>query len=1009
MADLAAPRVRLLRFGPFELDVRAGELRKHSIRIKLREQPVQILLMLLQHPGEVVLREEIQMRLWPNNTIVEFDHGINAAIKKLRDALGESADAPRYVETVARRGYRFLGEVQKIGELNPERQPLVPPVAADDDSLAGQVISHYRILATLGTGGMGVVYRARDSKLNRDVAIKVLPVALANDADYTARFQREAQVLASMNHPNIAAVYGLEDHAIVMELVEGSTLADRVAQGPLSIEETVPIAKQITEALEAAHEKGIIHRDLKPGNIKVTPDGIVKVLDFGLAKAAGAERGSDASPSPALAIRATEPELILGTPAYMSPEQASGKPVDRRADIWSFGVVLWEMLTGRQLFEGETISDRLAHVLTAPINFKQLPAGTPSTICYLLRRCLDRDIKTRLRDIGEARIALQEFLARPAGVSEVSAPANNRPIRLSWYVAGALTLLLFVTGLGWYRATGLAPPKQLVRLDLDLGGAASDVVLSPDGMRVAYVSKGKLFTRQLDQPNATELTGTEGAAAPFFSPDGQWIAFFTTSSLNKISVDGGAAVALCTVVNPRGGSWSEDGNIILAGRLLSALSEVPAAGGTPVALTELAQGELTQRWPQVLPGGRAVIFTAHTSNARFDDAYIDVMTLVNRRRKTLVKGGTFGRFVASPDGSGHLLYISRGTLFAVPFDLDRLEVYGTPVAMLEQVAYSQGDGSAQVAFTNAGTLVYRSGGAAGGGLATVQWLDSAGTTHPLIAKPDAYFGPRFSPDGQRLAISTHDVWVYEWKRDTMPRLTFDGGDLPAWSPDGRYIAFRKISKGMFFARSDGAGKPQALIETANQLAPYSFTPDGKRLAFLEVNPKTGMDLWTVPLQNDGASLRAGKPEPFLQTQFSERSPEFSPDGKWLAYDSYESGTPQVYVRAFPDNGSKWQVSSTGGQFPMWSRNAHELFFRNLERQIMFAKYTIKGDSFMAEKSQLWSEVHLAAIDIGRGYDLEPDGKRMAVLMPVEEAQQPQSRVIYLENFFDELRRRVPSK
>ena len=871
----------------------------------------------------------------------------------------------------------------------------------------GTRLGPYEILAPIGAGGMGEVYRARDSKLNRDVAIKVLPSALSNDADYMARFQREAQVLASLNHPNIAAIYGLEDHAIVMELVEGPTLADRIAQGPVSIEEALPIAKQIAEALEAAHEKGVIHRDLKPGNVKATPEGVVKVLDFGLAKTAEAHATSNASISPTLTIRATEAGLILGTAAYMSPEQAAGKPVDRRADIWSFGVVLWELLTGKRLFEGETISHTLADVLRAEIDFSKLPAETPAAVRELLRRCLDRDLKMRLRDIGESRIALQRYLASPVEVAVTSVP--KRPAWISWSLTGIIALLLLGTGLGWYRASRppLAKGLLLRRLPVDLERVATDIILSPDGSRMAYVSNGKLFMRRLDQPQTTELTDTEGAANPFFSPDGQWIAFFTATSLNKISVEGGAAVTLCSVVNSRGGSWGEDGNIIFTSGSVSPLTKVSAAGGTPTPLNDLAPGELTERWPQVLPGGKAVIFTGHTSTNRFDEASIEVITLANRSRKTLAKGGTFGRYLATAAGAGYLVYVNRGTLFAVPFDAADLTLRGTPVPVLEQVAYSQGDGSAQINFATDGTLVYQAGGPSGGGLATVQWLDSTGRTQALINKPDAYLGPRFSPDGQRLAVSTSDIWVYDWRRDTMTRITFDGGDLPTWSPDGRFIAFRRVPKGVYWTRSDGAGKPQPLTEAKNQLAPYSFMPDGKRLAFLEVNPKSAMDLWTVPVEIDGAGLRGGKAEPFLQTQFSERSPEFSPDGKWLAYDSNEAGTPQIYVRAFPDNGGKWQISSTGGQFPMWSRSAHELFFRNRERQIMSAGYTVKGDSIVFDKPQLWSTVRLAPIEIGRSYDLTPDGKRIAALMPSEEAQQLQSHGIFVENFLQELLRRVP--
>jgi WD40-like Beta Propeller Repeat len=430
-------------------------------------------------------------------------------------------------------------------------------------------------------------------------------------------------------------------------------------------------------------------------------------------------------------------------------------------------------------------------------------------------------------------------------------------------------------------------------------------------------------------------------------------------------------------------------------------------------LIELAQGEATHRWPQILPGGKAVLFTAHSTTTGFDGANIEVMSLGDHRRKTLLRGGTFGRYLPS----GHLIYVNRGTLFAVPFDLERLEVRGTPAPVLEQVGYSSTYGFAQLDFSRSGTLVYRSG-TAGGGLVTVQWLDGASKTQPLLAKLGLYTNPHLSPDGQRLALnvtegSNSDIWIYEWQRDTMTRLTFGGGSNinPAWSPDGRYIVFRQGGD-MVWTRSDGAGKPQPLARTKNLQVPWSFSPDGKRLAYMEATTSTGFDLWTVPLESDSAGLRAGKPEVFLQTAADERYPSFSPDGRWLAYSSTESGIYQVYVRAFPDKGGKWQISNSGGVYPVWSRNGHELFFRGLDNRVMVATYTAKGDTFAADRPRVWSEKRLA--DFGPvgvlTYDLAPDGKRIAALMPAEapEDQKAQNHVIFLQNFFDEVRRRAPA-
>jgi serine/threonine-protein kinase len=456
----------------------------------------------------------------------------------------------------------------------------------------------------------------------------------------------------------------------------------------------------------------------------------------------------------------------------------------------------------------------------------------------------------------------------------------------------------------------------------------------------------------MDQPKAVELAGTGEAYAPFFSPDGQWLVFFAQGKLKKISVEGGSAVALCDAPLGRGGSWGEDGTIIACLSNNSSLSRIPSAGGAPALVTQLAlgQGEVTQRWPQILPGGKAVLFTSHTSTAGFDGANIEVITLADHRRKTLQRGGTFGRYLPASQGTGHLVYINKGTLFAVPFDPEKLEVRGTPSPVLEEVAYSTTFGFAQFDFSRNGTLVYRSGGASQADLVTVQWLDAAGQTEPLLAKPGVYERPRLSPDGQRLAFSDgSDIWVYEARRDILTRLTFGGANelVPVWSPDGRYIVFSGVGS-IWWVRSDGGGKPQLLIQGKNPLYPFSFAPDGKRLLYNETNPATGYDMWTTPIESDGAGLRAGKPEIFLQTPADERNGTFSSDGHWLAYASNESGKYEVYVRAFPDKGSKWQISNAGGTYPMWSRDGQELFFRADDNRIM-----AKGRSVNLGSNPCW--------------------------------------------------------
>jgi len=890
---------------------------------------------------------------------------------------------------------------------------------------SGTKFGSYEVVVQIGAGGMGEVYQAHDTKLERDVAIKVLPEAVAHDAERLARFQREAKMLAALNHPNIATIYGLEQsgatHYLVMELVPGDTLQQRVQRdGAVPIEEALAIAKQIAEALEAAHEKGIIHRDLKPANVKVTPEGKVKVLDFGLAKAfAGDTSTEDMSNSPTLSLAATMQGVILGTAAYMSPEQAKGRAVDKRTDIWAFGAVLYELLTAKPAFHGEDVGDILASVVKTEPDWTALPANISPAIRVLLQRCLRKDRRQRTPDAAILRIEIEDALAAPkdSGTTQVAPASKSKLLWAIGALAAALAVLLVVASWGWWRSTRPVE-RPLVRLDVDLGPdvslgtiAGTDAVLSPDGTRMVYASQGRLFTRRLDQPNATELAGTQGAFAPFFAPDGQWVAFFSPGKLQKISVDGGSAITLCGAANGRGGSWGEDGNIIAALNLGGGLSRIPSAGGPPTQATDLQSGEYSHRWPQILPGGKAVLFTSGKGVA-YNGADIVVMSLADHRRKIVVQDATFGRYLPS----GHLIYMNRGTLFAVPFDVDRLEVHGTPAPVIDQVNYTTVQGSAQFDFAKTGTAIYRSGEAAST-LLTVAWLDGSGNAQPLLAKPGAYNRPNLSPDGQRLALdvtegSGTDIWVYDWQRDTMTRMTFTGTATAAvWNPDGRYIVFTAAGEGISVIRSDGSGKPQTLTQSNSVQYPYSFAPDGKRLAFMELGT-TGYHLWTVPLESDGAGLHAGMPEVFLQTQADERAPSFSPDGRWIAYRSDESGTNQIYVRAFPDKGGKWQISNSGGTLPMWSRKGHELFFETLDNHVMVSAFAVKGDSFVADKARLWSEKQLGnTATVSRNADPAPDGKRIMALLPAEtaERQKAQNHVIFLENFFDEVRRRTATQ
>ncbi len=891
----------------------------------------------------------------------------------------------------------------------------------------GTRLGPYEIVSPLGAGGMGEVFRARDTKLNRDVAIKVLPAAFARDSARVARFRREAQLLASLNHPHIAAIHGLEESAgvvaLALELVEGEDLNERMKRGAIPVEESVAIAKQIADGLEAAHERGIVHRDLKPANLKITREGAVKILDFGLAKAYGGEgeaaAGGLLSQSPTMSRQMTEAGLIIGTAPYMSPEQARGGTVDRRADIWAFGVVLFEMLTGKRLFTGETVSDTLAAVLRQEIDWKALPASTPPGLSRLLERCLDRDSKKRLRDIGEARVALEQPLGTP---ENVRASSGGRV--LPWIIALCATIAALALWAPWRAAPEPPLPRRLsaelgaaVSLSTGLGPAA---ILSPDGRLLAFVAtqgtegRPQLYLRRLEQLDAAPLSGTEGAYDPFFSPEGEWIAFFVDEKLKKIPVSGGAVITLCDA-DGRGGSWAENGTIVFSDEEGLGLSRVSSAGGTPSTLTkpDPASQEQTHRWPQVLPGGKGVLLTAGNPG-NFEPASLVVHSLEGDTRKLVHRGGYHGRYLPS----GHLVFIHENTLFAAPFDLDRLELTGPPVPALAGVAARPSNGGAQFAFSLDGTLVYQRGDI--DRATTIQWMDGEGKHQPLRAAPGVYTGIRFSPDGGRLALSivesmNTDVWVYEWGRDTLSRLTFDPGpDFgPVWTPDGRRIAFssrRADGAGnLYWQRADGTGEAERLTESKNLQVPTSWHPSGKLLAFAQGNPQGGWDILILPLQGDEASgWKPGKPTVFLNGPFIEWQPAFSPDGRFLAYTSNESGRSEVYVRPFPGPGGKWQVSTAGGSMPTWSQSRGELFYHGEDERILVAAYTVEGESLRSEKPRVWSP-ELVPLRGNRTYDLHPDGERVAVLKASgDEDEARRDKVVLIQNFFDELRRVAPA-
>jgi serine/threonine protein kinase/Tol biopolymer transport system component len=878
----------------------------------------------------------------------------------------------------------------------------------------------YEILALLGAGGMGEVYKARDTRLDRVVAIKI------SNEQFSERFEREAHAVASLNHPHVCTLHDIGPNYLVMEYVEGTVL-----QGPLPVAQALNYAVQICDALDAAHKKGIIHRDLKPANILVTRSGI-KLLDFGLAKialkscATKTGQSSDPSVEATLAMALTGKNEIVGTLYYMSPEQlqaqGTGQEVDARSDIFSFGLVLYEMLTGKRAFDGSSPATVIAAIMERPA--PSISDVAPPALDRVLKRCLEKDPENRWQSVRDLKAEL-EWIAHAPSDGSTTPASTARPTWLPWVVAGVLGLAAAVTSWIAYSSTRPAELKPLVRLDVDLGRdvyltavGGSDAIISPDGTRIAYLSRGRIFTRRLDQASATELAVGQGATSPFFSPDGQWIGFTANGKVRKVSVEGGSEIVLCDAASSyTGGDWGDDGNIVLSLSPHAGLSRVSSAGGNPVPITELQGEERSHRYPQILPASKAVLFTVQIANASVDDSNLEVVTLADHRRKTLLHGGTFGQYLGASGGTGgkgYLTFVNRGTLFAVAFDPVKLETNGAPAPVLQQVSYSPQFGSAKLSFARNGTLVYRSSEIDAMRLA-ILWLGPDGKTQPLMDKPGLFQNSHLSPDGERLAVDGADltnfgIWIYDLRRDTLTRLTSKPDHRPAWTPDGKYVVYSN-AQGMSWMRADGGGEPHPLTQSTDNQFPTSFSPDGKWLAFHQDGPRS-LDIWTVSIGRDGDGLKAGTPELFLQTPFAERDATFSADGRWLAYASNESGNFQVYVRAFPDKGGRWQISSISGTAPIFSRNGRELFFYDLANgRIMMASYSVKDGSFVAEKPRVWSEVSLAALSASTGatqYDVAPDGKRLVVATyPGGTTQQNSSQVIFLENFMDELQRKVP--
>jgi serine/threonine-protein kinase len=905
----------------------------------------------------------------------------------------------------------------------------------------GTRLGTYEIVGALGAGGMGEVYRARDTKLKREVAIKVLPGGPAHDPERVARFEREAEFLAALNHPHIAAIYGFEDFdgtsAIVLELVEGQTLADKLA-GNLPVPEALAIARQIADALETAHEKGVVHRDLKPANIKITPEGQVKVLDFGLAKMlesgaraeARAYMGGDAlSHSPTLTLQATHAGVILGTAAYMSPEQARGKPVDKRADIWAFGVVLLEMLTGRPLFTGETVTDILAAVVTRDPDLGGLPAGTSPGIRDLLRRCLVKDPRQRLRDIGEARIALDEAIAAPAAAAPAAASPSSRTLRPVAIAALGLVLGVALAALAAWLMRGPARRVQTMRFvvsppsdrPLTMQGSDRDVAIALDGTRIVYRTTGDniqtmLMIRSLNEFEAVPLTAATFARSPFFSPDGAWVGFFAQTSIRKVSAAGGPAVTLCAVPgNARGASWGDDGRIVFATTdAATGLAIVDAGGGEPTVLTkpDPARNEADHLYPSWLPGGRAVLFTItppNPSQALADNAQIAVLDLTTNTTKILIRGGSHAIYAPT----GHLVYSAAGTLRAVRFDSSTLEVQSDPLPVVEQVR-GMPSGAAQFAISQTGTLVYISGtGTVGGVQRPLVWVNRQGQREALKVPVRAFVDPRLSPDGKQVIAEVtdegDDIWTLDVTRGVLSKTTFDENEdeTPVWSPDGRWMAYSS-SRGtadrfIYRRRADQSGGEEALWTGRPHTHVDDWTPDGRMLLVSAADSLGGpTDIFMLQTEGDRTL------KPLLQTRFRERGAKVSPNGRWMAYCSDEGGRDEVYVRPFPSLEGRVQVSTAGGCQPLWSRKGDELFYRG--QGALMAVRVQPGESFAPGPPQkLFDDQFFTKSTSHVGFDVTADGRFLFAARESQTVGDAPIGINVVVNWFEELKARVPAR
>jgi serine/threonine-protein kinase len=889
----------------------------------------------------------------------------------------------------------------------------------EEMSLAvGTKLGPYEVVEPLGAGGMGEVYRARDTRLGRDVAIKILPEDLSSDPHLKARLEREARAISGLSHPHICHLYDIGSQGgvdfLVMELLDGESLAQRLQKGPLPLKQALQYGMEIAAALEKAHKSGIIHRDLKPGNVMLTKSG-ARLLDFGLAKPVEGMAAMAASGSVATMSRSLTAEgKIVGTFQYMAPEQVQGREADVRSDLFALGAVLYEMITGRRAFRGKSQVSVMSAILeTDPEPVSAVQPLSPPALDHVLQRALAKDPEERWQSAIDMQAELKWIAA---GGSQMSQPTPSGLVTqwkrlLPWAVASAVVAVALSWSFNRLFPASTPANRPVTRLVVTLApeGLGTDalphIALAPDGSQLVYVSSHEgntlLYVRSIDSFDAAPLSGTEGAESPFFSPDGQTVGFFAEGKMKKVSISGGAPTVIAIAAAVRGGSWGPDGTIVFAHSITGGLFRVSANGGTvkPLTVLDRKNKEFSHRWPEILPGGKAVLFTIWTGGS-FDSARIGLVSLATGEKRVLVEGGYYARYVPP----GYLVYTRAGELLAVPFDLDRLEVRGRPVSILKGVMTNLSFGTAEFSSSNDGTLAYVPGGSQVGDR-TLAWVDRKGVRQPLPAPPGGYFAPRISPDGKRVAISllgnNQGMWVYDLGRGTLTRLTSEGViPFPVWSHDGRQLTFSGSLDdrlNVYRMNADGSGTAERLTTNENAQWPGSWSPFGGVLAFTEAAPETGYDLMTINLHGDR------QPRVFLQTSSNEYGPNFSPDGHWLAYGSDESGRQEIYVRPFPGPGGKLQISIDGGIEPVWSRNGRELFYRNGNKLMATAVETTP--TFAASKTKVLFEQHFekGVFPFEANYDVSTDGHQFLLVVP-SEGESAAAQVNIVLNWSDELRR-----